>query len=907
MTIAATAPRIAYAGDGVTTVFSVPFTFQDAADLVAVLSTSTTQTTWTAGLDFTVTGGDGATGTITAGSPPAAGTTLQIYRRTALSQTLDLGRNTPFPAESIEAALDRMGRQIQDLQDQVNRTIRFPEGDVNPSGALAAVTNRAEKYLGFNAGGQLDYLTGEEGAGDFIAPPTQKTLAADDRVLVQTAAGAGGTTAFYAPVSELNTADYDVVTYTTNQTLTSGDLSKWVTNAGATANRTFILPQATVGAWLVVQNATDAYTLTIDPDGTDRIGTGAAGEVWTLQTRGVVVLECQYSGRWEVTTESVDRRPSRVVNAEDYGARPGAAGSINRTAIINALAVGDHVILPGPGVYDTTEILTEEENKSLVIMPGATLRHDLGDVQFSSLLRIRNGGWRIGGGGIIDGGIGGTHGSFMVYADGSQRDVRGITIDHVTLQNARRISGDRGDCIYVSRGTQSVYDVYDVSIHDCVIKGFQRNGISFISGENISVYNNTIVGLGVAAIGSNMGIDFEPNFSYQIGGRRFQVFNNRIYDCEYGVDCLSSNGVIANNYISNCTRGVNSDSFADRPFVENLDILHNEMFECGYAVYTGEQSGSGIRVRGNRAIDPQLSPAFWVRSGHSVVEDNFAYWSAMPVGSGTKLITIGATGFSLRSATFEWVASGSGTDTYYLVKAGGGNPYVPRPATLWANGDSATTARTKITFRTAATNPLGTLLANNWGYGDNDSLGFNTVYVRLSDGADPDSKATNFIRMNMGGCVVRNNVGDNQSRVALTDLIQLNSTGGNIVTGNIGRGKVSWTNVVAGPQVTGDANPDIDVTTGNILNDTPVPVTLKGSATYDPPSLADGSTATTTVTVSGAALGDFARASFSLNPQGITITAAVTATNTVTVTLTNHTGGTIDLASGTLRAEVTKP
>jgi hypothetical protein len=79
---------------------------------------------------------------------------------------------------------------------------------------------------------------------------------------------------------------------------------------------------------------------------------------------------------------------------------------------------------------------------------------------------------------------------------------------------------------------------------------------------------------------------------------------------------------------------------------------------------------------------------------------------------------------------------------------------------------------------------------------------------------------------------------------------------------------------------------------------------LSGSATYDPASLADGAGATTTVTVTGAALGDFALASFSLDLQGITLTAWVSATNTVSVRFQNESGGTLDLGSGTLRAFV---
>lgn len=81
---------------------------------------------------------------------------------------------------------------------------------------------------------------------------------------------------------------------------------------------------------------------------------------------------------------------------------------------------------------------------------------------------------------------------------------------------------------------------------------------------------------------------------------------------------------------------------------------------------------------------------------------------------------------------------------------------------------------------------------------------------------------------------------------------------------------------------------------------------IVGSNTYDPPSLVDGAGASTTVTVSGAILGDFAIASFSSSTQGITVSANVTSTDTVTVRFQNETGGTIDLASGTLSALVIK-
>lgn len=79
---------------------------------------------------------------------------------------------------------------------------------------------------------------------------------------------------------------------------------------------------------------------------------------------------------------------------------------------------------------------------------------------------------------------------------------------------------------------------------------------------------------------------------------------------------------------------------------------------------------------------------------------------------------------------------------------------------------------------------------------------------------------------------------------------------------------------------------------------------LPGSVAYDPPALVDGAGTSTTVTVSGAVLGDFAVASFNPSVAGLTVTADVTAADTVTVRLQNESGGALDLAAGTLRVKV---
>jgi len=83
---------------------------------------------------------------------------------------------------------------------------------------------------------------------------------------------------------------------------------------------------------------------------------------------------------------------------------------------------------------------------------------------------------------------------------------------------------------------------------------------------------------------------------------------------------------------------------------------------------------------------------------------------------------------------------------------------------------------------------------------------------------------------------------------------------------------------------------------------------LNGSKTHNFGSLADGAGETTTVTVTGAVLGDFVEGvSLSVDLQGMTLTGYVSAADTASVRLQNESGsGPINLDSGTLRVRVRK-
>lgn len=82
---------------------------------------------------------------------------------------------------------------------------------------------------------------------------------------------------------------------------------------------------------------------------------------------------------------------------------------------------------------------------------------------------------------------------------------------------------------------------------------------------------------------------------------------------------------------------------------------------------------------------------------------------------------------------------------------------------------------------------------------------------------------------------------------------------------------------------------------------------LTGSKTFDFPSVAAAAETTTTVTVTGAALGDFVvGVALGVSAGGLALSGYVSAANTVTVVARNNTGAAIDLASTTLSVRVRK-
>tara|TARA_B100000519_G_scaffold19466_1_gene14035 strand:+ start:3027 stop:5573 length:2547 start_codon:yes stop_codon:yes gene_type:complete len=158
MTITTTIAKNSYSGNGSTTVFAYQFKILAQGDLQVILRSSTgTETVQTITTHYTVSGVGSATGgNVTFGSAPASGVTVVIRRATTQTQTVDLVENDPFTAETVETAFDRSIILAQELQEQVDRSLKISRTNTMTSTDFTtSATDRANKVLAFGSDGEL--------------------------------------------------------------------------------------------------------------------------------------------------------------------------------------------------------------------------------------------------------------------------------------------------------------------------------------------------------------------------------------------------------------------------------------------------------------------------------------------------------------------------------------------------------------------------------------------------------------------------------------------------------------------------------------------------------------------------------------------------------------------------------
>jgi hypothetical protein len=170
MTISSETIKQTFLGNGAQTVFGYTFLLPSAAQYQLYYVSATGVVEPIAQSNYTVSGiGNPAGGNITylrGGVAIASGTSITIVRAVPYTQTTDLTNQGAYYPAVLEAALDRLDMQIQQLYATVRQVPRAPVTDGNMID-LPTAADRAGKYAYFDGSGNLTTST--------AAPPVLPT------------------------------------------------------------------------------------------------------------------------------------------------------------------------------------------------------------------------------------------------------------------------------------------------------------------------------------------------------------------------------------------------------------------------------------------------------------------------------------------------------------------------------------------------------------------------------------------------------------------------------------------------------------------------------------------------------------------------------------------------------------
>ena len=160
MTISTTTIKNSYNGNGSTSAFNYTFKISAESEMqVIIRSASGTETVKSLTTHYTISGvGNAGGGAVTFQSAhiPVSGETVILRRVTAQTQAMDLIDNDPMSADTIENAHDKSIAIAQELQEQIDRSIKLSRTNTMTSTEFTVdAASRANKILAFDSAGEI--------------------------------------------------------------------------------------------------------------------------------------------------------------------------------------------------------------------------------------------------------------------------------------------------------------------------------------------------------------------------------------------------------------------------------------------------------------------------------------------------------------------------------------------------------------------------------------------------------------------------------------------------------------------------------------------------------------------------------------------------------------------------------
>ena len=266
MTISSTTVKNSYSGNGSTTAFAYTFKIFANTDLQVIIRSSTgTETVKTLTTHYTVSGvGDASGGnvTFTSGNIPASGETVVIRRAVPQTQAIDYIANDPFPAESHEEGLDRATMTTQQVQEELDRSLKLSRTNTMTSTEFTVgATDRANKILAFDESGEISVtqelgsFKGNWSSGTaYVARDLVKDTSTNNIFIVNEAHTASGSQPL---TTNTNSAKYDLIVDAATATTQASNAA---TSATASASSATAAASSATTASTQASNASSSAT-----------------------------------------------------------------------------------------------------------------------------------------------------------------------------------------------------------------------------------------------------------------------------------------------------------------------------------------------------------------------------------------------------------------------------------------------------------------------------------------------------------------------------------------------------------------------------------------------------------------------------------------------------------------------
>ena len=427
-----------------------------------------------------------------------------------------------------------------------------------------------------------------------------------------------------------------------------------------------------------------------------------------------------------------------------------------------------------------------------------------------------------------------------------------ITVNDVICKNST------SDGLYISTtvlGTQASYPT-DITLVNCVADNAYRNGLSVIGSLRLTVqggeYKNTNGTL------PKCGIDVEPDAGYTFGNQDTiidgaRLFNNDGYGLALGGPATLNNRIL----ITNVTGANNDLGFMNIASCENPSIRN-------VVAYNHPTATRGIIDVGTQVTNPIIDGADFV--GITASSGNYCIYLH---GSITGVPTVRNVNAEATSCPILYCDIRSDIDSIY------GN-FVPDLAILLTQPYSSlkNVQLSNCTDRSIYVSGTNVELDG----------------IHLVNCGQANSRAIQF---EAASAIVKN-----------VSILFTGARPANFIGIVFASGAPRFISNVLAKAASSDFNAAsvMTFTSGtsgaSIRNVSPNPFSL--SQVWNPSSIANGASESINLTVTGATFGMVCSAVLSISLSGLTLSASVSAADTITATLTNNTGGAVDLGSSTL-------